>query len=152
MSVVRVRWGYVVPIILLMLLVFWYMLQPYILPSVVLTALTLQRSGRARDDESGTRACRAYNCFAINKCAYREQDKVGVYVSPLYSFVDEAARTVLTPEISREYAELLGAIRTSPYNEPDQSKACVTLPHVDTLNGNTMDMNTVSDMLRSLPG
>ena len=152
MSIVRYRWRYVVPAALLMLVVFWHLWRVHLLSSSVAPTLALQRYGRTRDNTSGARTCRANSCFAINRCAYREQDRIGVYLSPRYSFLDEVTHAVLTPEISWEYAELLDTIKASPFYEPDQRKACVTVPHIDTLNLNTLGANTVFDMLNSLPG
>ncbi|KAL5499438.1 hypothetical protein EMCRGX_G010854 [Ephydatia muelleri] len=124
----------------------WYIRQGYVALSSGAPTLSLSR---ARGDEPGARDCGATSCFSVNKCAYREQGKVGVYVSPPYSFLDEETRTTFIPEVSLEYTELLDAIRASPYYEPDLAKACVTVPRIDTLNGDAKDVNI---MLNSLPG
>lgn len=149
MSAVRVKWRYLLPLLgFLAIAALWHMRQGYSVPSTGAPTLSFQRL--ARGDKSGARDCRATSCFSVNKCAHREQGKVGVYISPPYSFRDEASGTIFFPEISLEYTELLDAIRTSPYYEPDPTKACVTVPHVDTLNGNSKDV--IFDMLNSLPG
>uniref|UniRef100_A0A914W8V3 Exostosin-2 n=1 Tax=Plectus sambesii TaxID=2011161 RepID=A0A914W8V3_9BILA len=75
--------------------------------------------------------CSLATCFNIYQCG-QSKSGLSVYVHPLYRLVDVNG-TLLTPPPSREFLELRSAIIRSRFFEPDEDRACLFLPGVDTL-------------------
>ena len=93
--------------------------------------------------------CNFHTCFEINDCVLDVHKRIGVYVYPEYVFID-GNHTWEAPQ-SKEYREILSAIRTSVFYQPDPSRACVFVPSLDTLNQRGMNISLMSAMLTSLP-
>ena len=81
---------------------------------------------------SRTGKCSFYTCFNISRCGLLEQDSLTVYIYPVEKiFVD--GRPV-QDQLSREFYQVIHAIRNSPYYISDPNKACIFVPTVDFLN------------------
>ncbi len=104
------------------------------------------------EERNFTITCRFHSCFEINDCSITIHDRIGVYVYPEFEYVDNGLQQSYTSVLSTEYAEILEAIRNSPYYQSNASRACVFVPAVDTLNENRMDVRLVSSLLDSQPG
>ena len=136
-----------------------------------LTVVLKQNFSKFRSSQQHKRSddkfsCRFHSCFDIGSCEYNSLGRIGVYVYPPIRFVREGnhgnhrstttpattASTVIVTKLSVEYEQVLDAIRGSPYNQPNASRACVFVPSLDTLNQNSLeDVPLVSSMLQSLP-
>lgn len=96
--------------------------------------------------------CRFYTCFDINLCALRAEKRIGVNVYEHFQYVSSSSSQTFVPETSDEYFELLSAIKKSRYYEPDEEKACVFVPALDTLSQNKMNnLELVSAILDNQP-
>ena len=101
---------------------------------------------------SSKTTCHFHSCFEINDCIFDQEDRIRVYVHDQYEFHSSLTLQSYVPEVSREYVEILDAIRNSRYYEHNMSQACVIVPPVDTLNQQQHDVKVVSILLNSLPG
>ena len=97
-------------------------------------------------------SCHFHSCFEVNDCVFDKKDRIRVYVHDQYEFHSTQTLQSYVPEVSREYAEILDAIRDSRYYERNMSQACVIVPPIDTLNQQQHDVKVVSVLLNSLPG
>ncbi len=114
--------------------------------------LTLQPLNTSALDVGSKDHCRFHVCFNINRCTLSlREDKLGVYISDSYDFQDPTNSISLSLNVSKEYTELLEAVRTSRYHVPHPSKACVFIPPIDTLAQQNLDVNAVSAILNTLP-
>lgn len=95
--------------------------------------------------------CHFHSCFEINDCMFDREDRIRVYVHDQYEFQSPLTLQTYVPDLSREYVEILDAIRNSPYYEKNISQACVIVPPIDTLNQQQHDVKLVSVLLNSLP-
>ena len=103
-------------------------------------------------DQSLKTSCYFHSCFEINHCILGgEEEKIRVYVHQPVEFVSSRSSQTYTPESSREYEELLSAIRASRYHESNMSRACMFVPSVDTLNQGNFEVKLTSVLLNSLP-
>ena len=93
--------------------------------------------------------CNFHMCFEINDCVLGVDKRISVHVYPEYVFTNGNWSWEL-PQ-SREYRDILSAIRTSIFYQPDPSRACVFVPSLDTLNQRGMNISAMSAMLASLP-
>ena len=93
--------------------------------------------------------CNFHTCFEINNCVLDMDRRIGVYVYPEYIFTDGNQSWDVTQ--SKEYRDILSAIRTSIFYQPDPNRACVFVPSLDTLNQRGMNISLMSAMLTSLP-
>lgn len=112
----------------------------------------LQLSGK---EENFKTTCRFHTCFEINDCMFDVNDKIGVYVYPQFEFITAGASDIshtYTPQLSKEYQEILKAIRSSPYYQPNASRACMFVAALDTLNQNGMRLDLMTALFNSLPG
>lgn len=96
-------------------------------------------------------SCLFHTCFEINNCPFGVKDQIKVYVYPEIEFTDEETNQRYSPSVSLEYKELLSAVKGSPYYEENDSRACVFVTALDTLNQDKVNVGLVSAMLRSLP-
>ena len=96
--------------------------------------------------------CSFETCFDLSLCAHvGRSERLGVYVYPDQIFVDPKGEQILGLP-SRDYAEILTAIRHSRFAETDPSLACVFVPSsVDTLNLARIKSRQASSVLRSSP-
>lgn len=94
--------------------------------------------------------CRFYNCFEPSRCIVAVEDLLGVHVGDVFDFLSPQDTTI-SPTLSKEYMELLSAVKGSRYHVNDPSDACVFIPSVDTLSQSTVSANTMSTLLNSLP-
>ena len=104
-----------------------------------------------KTDFTSKQSCRFHSCFDVNSCILGREDRIRVYVHDTYEFHSGITLETYVPEVSREYAEMLDAIRNSRYYEKNISEACVIVPSVDTLNQQQQDVELVSILLNSLP-
>ena len=93
--------------------------------------------------------CNFHTCFEINDCTLDVHKRIGIYVYPEYIFTN-GNQSWEVPQ-SKEYREILSAIRTSVFYQPDPSRACIFVPSLDTLNQRGMNVSLMSAMLTSLP-
>ena len=76
--------------------------------------------------------CSFYTCFNISRCGLLEQDSLTVYIYPVVkSFVDGRP---IQDKLSKEFYQVIQAIRNSPYYVADPTKACIFVPTIDLLN------------------
>lgn len=101
---------------------------------------------------SSKTTCHFHSCFEINDCIFNQEDRIRVYVHDQYEFHNPLTLQSYVPEVSKEYVEILDAIRNSRYHERNVSQACVIVPPVDTLNQQQHEVKLVSVLLNSLPG
>lgn len=101
---------------------------------------------------SSKTTCHFHSCFQVNDCIFDREDRIRVYVHDQYEFYNPRTAQSYVPEVSREYVEILDAIRSSRYHEGNMSQACVIVPPVDTLSQQQHDVKLVSVLLNSLPG
>lgn len=96
--------------------------------------------------------CRMHTneCFNIYRCGYNEKNKISVYVYPFTNYFDEDGNQ-LSPSFSREFYELLVALRGSSYYTHEMDNACIIVPALDTLNQRRIDPNFAGQILSSLP-
>ena len=104
-----------------------------------------------KTDVTSKESCRFHTCFEVNSCILSQEDQIRVYVHDTYEFHSGVTLETHVPEVSREYAEILDAVRGSRYYEKNISEACVVIPSVDTLNQKQQDVELVSLLLNSLP-
>ena len=96
--------------------------------------------------------CKFHKCFNVNHCALSlREDILGVYVGGPYHFHSPLNSHTLTPGMSREYAELVQAVRSSRYHVASPSAACVFIPPLDTLSQEHLQVGVFSLLLNSLP-
>lgn len=95
--------------------------------------------------------CTYWRCFDPYRCNHYGDYRLTVYIYPWRKYVRIGNESVsMAPEPSREFVELLDAVRRSPYYEPDPKKACLFLPSIDTLNEERLNAADVSAVLASL--
>lgn len=97
----------------------------------------------------GDEKCHFYNCFNVYRCGRRVPYKLTVYVYPWTSYVDGRGEPALNP-ISKEYRDIVSAIKESQYYTPDPESACILVPTIDTLNQNRLNPNAIGQALQSL--
>ena len=95
--------------------------------------------------------CRFHTCFEINNCFIGIDDRINVYVYPEFEFTVDATKEKVASVMSVEYQELIAAVKSSPYYQPNASKACVFVSSVDTLSQDRVNVEVVSQMLLALP-
>lgn len=95
--------------------------------------------------------CRMHTnkCFNLYRCGYNEENKISVYVYPLTNYFDENGNQ-LSPTLSREFYELMTALRGSSYYTENMDSACVIVPVLDTLNQRRIDLNNAGRILNGL--
>ena len=96
-------------------------------------------------------SCHFHLCFEINECIFGKEDRISVHVHDRYEFHSTITLQSYVPTVSKEYEEILNAIRNSRYYERNISRSCVVVPPVDTLNQQQHDTKLVSVLLNSLP-
>ena len=96
-------------------------------------------------------SCRFHTCFEINNCSIGINDKINVYVYPEFEFTVDATKEKIASVMSVEYQELIAAVKSSRYYQPNASKACVFVSSVDTLSQDRVNIEVVSKMLHALP-
>ena len=96
--------------------------------------------------------CRMHtnNCFNVYRCGYNEESKISVYVYPLTNYLDEDGNQ-LSPSNSREFYELMTALKGSSYYTDDMDKACIIVPALDFLNQRRINPDFAGRILSSLP-
>lgn len=95
--------------------------------------------------------CTFESCFNISLCQLGNNGSLRVYVYPNQIFVDTDGKWLLDLP-SKDYAEILAAIRSSRFYYPDAGKACVFIPSaVDPLNLARLKKTEASHILSSLP-
>lgn len=94
--------------------------------------------------------CTYYTCFDVYKCSHTHSGRIGVYLYPLIEFVDED-EVPLTKKISKEFFNILKAIKESVYFTSDPNEACLFIPTIDLLNQNRIRPKEVSKALTTLP-
>lgn len=95
--------------------------------------------------------CRFHLCFNLSQCVFSMTDIIGVHVGEWREFRRQETPSVLRPEVSQEYEELLEAVRGSRYYESDPTQACVFIPSVDMLRQETVNAKVMEMVLNSLP-
>ena len=96
-------------------------------------------------------SCRFHTCFEINNCSIGVGDKIGVYVYPNIEFVEDETSERFSSVFSIEYRELVAAVKSSRYYQPNVSRACVYVMPIDTLSQDLLNVELVSLMLHALP-
>ena len=98
------------------------------------------------------KSCRMHTneCFNIYRCSYNERGKIDVYVYPFTNYFDENGRQI-SPSFSKEFYELIMAIKSSDYYTNDMEKACVIIPPIDLLNQRRINVSHAGQILSSLP-
>lgn len=97
------------------------------------------------------KSCRMHTneCFNIYRCGYNERGKIDVYVYPFTNYFDENGRQI-SPSFSKEFYELIMAIKSSDYYTNDMEKACVIIPPIDLLNQRRINVSHAGQILSSL--
>lgn len=113
--------------------------------------LQLKPLNWTRLDHTHKSSCSFYTCFDISRCEHSVEDVVGVYIGGWYEFHAPQTPGVVLPEVSMEYAELLEAVKRSPYHVSDPSHACVVIPPLDTLSKGRVGVAAMATFLNSLP-
>ena len=113
------------------------------------------RGGEETSDDDSLRpsSCHFHTCFDVLRCGLAESGRIGVHISPPSGRIVDATtgRLALDSTPSRQFAELLLAVESSPYYESNPDAACLVLPAVDTLNERRVDRRRVESVLRALP-
>lgn len=96
--------------------------------------------------------CRMHmnNCFNIYQCGYHEVDKISIYVYPLANYFNDQGLQ-LSPRFSREFYDMVMAIKESNYYTTDMEKACLIVPPLDLLNQGRINVRHAAQILSSLP-
>lgn len=96
--------------------------------------------------------CRMHTneCFNVYRCSYNERGKIDVYVYPFTNYFDETGQQI-SPSFSKEFHELIMAIKESDYYTNDMNKACVIIPPIDLLNQRRINVTHAGQILSSLP-
>ena len=96
--------------------------------------------------------CRMHTneCFNVYRCSYNERNKIDVYVYPFTNYFDEKGQQI-SPSFSKEFYELVMAIKESDYYTNDMNKACVIIPPIDLLNQRRINITHAGQILSSLP-
>ena len=115
-------------------------------PIVQLKLMDLSRADRWQKTN-----CRFHMCFDINRCVLSRDDAIGVHIGEWYRFQGPQTPGPVLPEVSVEYLELVEAVKESRYHVKDPSKACAFIPPLDTLSRDSVEVNTMSVLLNSLP-
>ncbi|XP_072932904.1 exostosin-2 [Epargyreus clarus] len=91
--------------------------------------------------------CTYWHCFNVYRCGKGGHDKITIYIYPLKDYRSEDG---VVSQFSREFYEILGAIKRSRYYTADPAAACLLVPSIDTLNQQSFDSKHVSQALQSL--
>ena len=96
-------------------------------------------------------SCRMHtnDCFNIYRCGYNEGDKISVYVHPFTNYFDEQGKQV-SPAFSREFYDMIMAIKESGYYTSDMDEACIIVPPIDLLNQRRINVRHAGQILSSL--
>lgn len=89
-------------------------------------------------------------CFNIYRCAYNRENRINVYVYPFTKYLD-AYGVQISPDISREFYDLVKALKESVYYTSNAEKACLIVPPIDMLNQRRLDVKNVGRILSNLP-
>lgn len=142
----------------LTLLFLFFFLSPHILQlpgdaiSRPKTTLSLQQLNASRINNGHKTQCQFHMCFDINRCALSlREDVLGVHVGGPYDFYGPLGSLSQSLDISREYAEMIRAVRNSRYHVADPSAACIFISPLDTLAQQHLDISTTSVLLNTLP-
>ena len=97
-------------------------------------------------------SCRMHtnDCFNIYRCGYNEGDKISVYVYPFTNYFGDEGQQI-SPSFSREFYDLIMAIKESNYYTSDIDKACIIVPPLDLLNQRRVNVKHAGQILSSLP-
>ncbi|XP_028414208.1 exostosin-2-like isoform X2 [Dendronephthya gigantea] len=96
--------------------------------------------------------CRMHtnDCFNIYRCGYNEDDKISVYIYPFINYFDEKGAQI-SPSFSKEFYDLVTAIKESKYYTSNMEKACIIVPPLDMLNQRRIKPRNAGQILSSLP-
>ncbi|KAL1506409.1 hypothetical protein ABEB36_005779 [Hypothenemus hampei] len=94
--------------------------------------------------------CTHWDCFNIYRCGHTGHERIAVYVYPLARYVDENGASA-TPQVSKEYYDLINAIVNSKYYTANPEEACLFIPFIDTLNEDQLNVNLTWRALNQLP-
>ena len=97
----------------------------------------------------GDASCLFHTCFDVYNCGYNDETKISVYVYPQESYVDENGVKILPPP-SKEFIEVIEAIKNSIYYTPIPDRACMFVPYVDVLNQNVLRLKETGQVLALL--
>ncbi|KAF0306498.1 Exostosin-2 [Amphibalanus amphitrite] len=131
------------------------LLQPATPAALQLTADTLSAAPLVRLTASdpppaaGQANCSHFTCLNVYRCGGPHRRRVAVYVYPYARYAGETRHSELAP-LSREYYDMLRAVRESEFFTEDPEEACLLLPAVDTLSNRISEEMTVR-ALASLP-
>ena len=93
--------------------------------------------------------CSHFTCLNVYRCGGPHRRRIAVYVYPYARYTAEARDSELAP-LSREYYDVLRAVRESEFFTDDPEQACVLLPAIDTL-ANRISDDLTARALASLP-
>lgn len=112
-----------------------------------LTEITVSHTSLSHSTQTN---CTYYTCFNVYKCSHTQSGNIGVYVYPLFEYVDEDGVPV-TKKITQEFYDLLKAVTKSQYFTSDPKEACLFIPSIDLLNQNRLRPKDVGKALTLLP-
>lgn len=96
--------------------------------------------------------CRMHtnDCFNIYRCGYNEGNKISVYIYPFINYLNEEGLQI-SPSFSKEFYDLVTAIKESKYYTSNMEKACIIVPPLDMLNQRRIKPGNAGQILSSLP-
>lgn len=92
--------------------------------------------------------CTYWDCFNVYRCGRSGHNKITIYIYPLREYHKEDD-TRIAP-LSRDFYDILVAIRNSRYYTADPEEACLLVPSIDTLNQYSFSTKHVSQALQLL--
>ena len=95
-------------------------------------------------------SCLFHTCFDVYHCGYNDDNRISVYIYPLFKYMDENGVPISLP-VSKEFLEILQTVMDSIYFSPDPDRACIFLPPIDLLNQNKIRLQESSRILATLP-
>uniref|UniRef100_A0A1I8IDU4 Exostosin domain-containing protein n=1 Tax=Macrostomum lignano TaxID=282301 RepID=A0A1I8IDU4_9PLAT len=94
--------------------------------------------------------CTYHACFDIDACRLVGEHRIGVYIYPRRRYYTPGGHRLFQFR-SRQFDNLMRAIRDSPYYTEDPDRACVFLPDIDTLNPSNYELDWLPQYLYHLP-
>lgn len=93
--------------------------------------------------------CRFNSCFNLFKCHVNYEWNVKVYIYPETRFVTQENKQIF-PDTSKEFQQIISAIRESDFWTNNSSEACLFVPNVDILSEKAVLIRPASKALSTL--
>ena len=104
------------------------------------------------DDFTGTKSrrdCRFHSCFNHFKCRVEVNWDVKVFVYPEVTYLNQAKEQIF-PDTTKEFQEIIQAVKKSRFWTNNPARACIFIPHFDFLSEKAVLTGSAGKALASL--